>query len=229
MTDSSCDARATGVPATIAGFPTRVEPFEVAGSTLALVTVRDLEQHVDRERLLHDETAVPPYWAMVWGGARVLADHLATHVACAGATALDVGCGLGLVALAAAGRGARVTAIDRERAAVEFLQASAAANGLPVEALVGDVASSELGRRFALVLAADLLYERADFARLAAVLARLVAPGGTLWIADPQRVDTTDFYRHLVSHGLAIRETCERELREEGALLRVRLIALVPA
>ena len=224
--DLSLPRAAHAVPAIIAGFPTQVEAFDVAGTTIGLVTVRDLEQHVDRERLLHDESSVPPYWAMVWGGARALAEHLATRISCHGATVLDVGCGLGLVALAAATRGAIVTAIDRELAPIEFLQASAALNRMRIDALVGDVAASDLGRRFDLVLAADLLYERAEFGRLAAALAALVAPAGTLWVADPQRVDTAEFYRELDARGLVIREVCVCELREEAALLRVRLVAL---
>jgi predicted nicotinamide N-methyase len=187
--------------------------------------VRDLEQHVDRERLLHDERTVPPYWALVWGGARALAEHLVTRLDCAGRSVLDVGCGLGLVALTAAARGARVTAIDREIAPIEFLQASAAINGAAIEALVGDV-MTPLGKQFDLVLAADLLYERAEFERLATALGALVAPGGTLWVADPQRVDTAGFYRSLDRCGLSIREVGACDLREESSVLRVRLIAL---
>lgn len=210
----------------IAGFPTQVEAYDLEGFTLGLVTVRNLEQHVDRERLLHDETCVPPYWAMVWGGARALAAHVANRLRCDGRTVLDVGCGLGLVALAAARAGGQVTAIDRELPAIEFLLASAAVNRTPVEALVGDVATVDLGRRFDLVLAADLLYERGEFERLASALERLIAPGGTLWVADPQRVDTASFYRALDAARFRIREICVAEVREEGALLRVRLVAL---
>lgn len=213
------------IPSIIAGFPTQVEAFDVAGVPVALVTVRDLERHVDREQLLHDERTVPPYWALVWGGARALAEHLVTRLDCAGRSVLDVGCGLGLVALTAAARGALVTAIDREIAPIEFLQASAAINGTAIEALVGDVLTP-LGRQFDLVLAADLLYERAEFERLAAALGALVAPGGTLWVADPQRVDTAEFYRSLDRCGLSIREVGACDLREESSVLRVRLIAL---
>ena len=226
MTSGFSSAKpAYSVPALIAGFPTQVEAHDLDGARLGLVSVRNLEQHVDRERLLHDETSVPPYWAMVWGGARALAAHIATRLPCKGRTVLDVGCGLGLVALAAAHRGARVTAIDRELAAIEFLLASATVNRTPVEALVGDIVTVDLGRRFELVLAADLLYERSEFDRLAGALAGLVADDGTLWIADPQRVDTADFYRALDRLGFVIREICVCDVREESALLRVRLIA----
>jgi predicted nicotinamide N-methyase len=130
------------------------------------------------------------------------------------------------VALAVAGRGAHVTAIDRERAPIEFLQASSAINGAAIEALVGDVVTAPLGRQFDLVLAADLLYERAEFDRLAEALSVLVAPGGTLWVADPQRVDTAEFYRSLDRCGLSIRELGACDLREESSVLRVRLLAL---
>jgi len=226
MAPSSSAKPAYAVPAIIAGFPTQVEAYDVQGTMIGLVTVRDLEQHVDREQMLHDESSVPPYWALVWGGARALADHLVTRLSCDGLSVLDVGCGLGLVALAAARAGARVTAIDRELAPIEFLLASAAVNRLPVEALVGDIVAVDLARSFDLVLAADLLYERAEFERLAASLGGLVAPGGTLWVADPQRVDTADFYRALDRGGFSIREVCVCDVREESAFLRVRLVAL---
>jgi predicted nicotinamide N-methyase len=214
------------IPAIIADFPTQVESFDVAGVGLAVVTVRDLEQHVDREQLLHDEHVVPPYWALIWGGARALAEHLVTRLDCNDRSLLDVGCGLGLVALTAAVRGARVTAIDREPAPIEFLHASSALNHVAIEALVGDVVTALVDRQFDLVLAADLLYERTEFARLAEALGALVAAGGVLWVADPQRVDTADFYRSLERCGLSIREVRVFELREESSVLRVRLIAL---
>jgi predicted nicotinamide N-methyase len=223
---SSATAREAHVPAIIAGFPTQVEAYDLEAFTVGLVTVRNLEQQVDRERLLHDETSVPPYWAIVWGGARALASHLATRLHCDGRTVLDVGCGLGLVTLAAARAGARVTAIDRELAPIEFLLASAAVNRTQVEALVGDITSARFAHRFDLVLAADLLYERAEFANLARALAGQVASTGTLWVADPQRVDTSTFYQALDREGFTIREVCVSEVREESALLRVRLIAL---
>jgi tellurite methyltransferase len=54
---------------------------------------------------------------------------------------LDLGCGLGNLALAAAERGARVTAIDACERAVADLARRAAARGLEVEARVADLSA----------------------------------------------------------------------------------------
>jgi predicted nicotinamide N-methyase len=119
-----------------------------------------------------------------------------------------------------------VTAIDREPTPIEFLCASAALAGVHVETVVGDVVTALPDRRFDLVLAADLLYERREFERLAAALSALVAPHGTLWTADPQRIDTALFYGALERHGLVRRTVTTHEIREESCVQRVRLIAL---
>jgi 16S rRNA (guanine1207-N2)-methyltransferase len=65
---------------------------------------------------------------------------------------LDLGCGTGLVALAAARRGGRVTAVDADIRAVESTRRTLAANHVDGEALISDCAQAVLHRRFDVIL-----------------------------------------------------------------------------
>ncbi|MER7639576.1 MULTISPECIES: HemK2/MTQ2 family protein methyltransferase [unclassified Streptomyces] len=70
----------------------------------------------------------------------------------AAAAVLDVGTGSGALALAAARRGARVTAVDRTYRAVLAARLNARIARLPVEVLHGDLFGPVTGRRFDLVV-----------------------------------------------------------------------------
>jgi 16S rRNA (guanine1207-N2)-methyltransferase len=69
-----------------------------------------------------------------------------------GEAVLDLGCGTGLLALAAARRGGRVTAVDADLRAVESARRTLAANGVAGEVLVSDCAQVVIDRRFGVVL-----------------------------------------------------------------------------
>lgn len=93
---------------------------------------------------------------------------------------LDLGCGLGNLALAAARRGCRVTAIDASRAAIERLERAARAENLPVDVRLADLEALALERDFDAVVAIGLLmfFRRPRaLALLDEILAR-VRPGG---------------------------------------------------
>jgi SAM-dependent methyltransferase len=66
---------------------------------------------------------------------------------------LDVGCGTGRVAFDLAAQGHRVLGIDADPALVDALTARARSAGLPVEGVVADARSFDLGRMFALAIA----------------------------------------------------------------------------
>ncbi|MEV6514045.1 HemK2/MTQ2 family protein methyltransferase [Streptomyces sp. NPDC051642] len=70
----------------------------------------------------------------------------------AGAAVLDIGTGAGALALAAARRGAHVTAVDRTYRAVLATRLNARLARLPVEVLHGDLFGPVTGRRFDVVV-----------------------------------------------------------------------------
>ena len=191
--------------------------------TIALWRVADLERHVDRRALLAgDDPPEPPYWAHLWSGALALAAVIPVGPR----SAVELGCGLGLPGLVAARRGARVTFVDREPAALAFVHASVQANALAGATLVAaDFTTPVLRPRFDLVLAAEVLYDRPAFGRVASALARHLAPGGRALLADAGRIDTRAFYDGLDVVGLRWRAD-DLEMREEGLPVRVRLVEL---
>ena len=128
-----------------------------------------------------------PYWAELWPSGLALARALPERLD--GVRVVDLGCGLGVAALAAAARGAEVTALDWSADAVELLRENAARNGLRLEAVHGDWRS--FSGAFDLVLGADVLYEARNAEALLAVLPRL-AP--KVLLADPGRPHAAAFF-----------------------------------
>ena len=106
---------------------------------------------------------------------------------CDGVRVVEVGCGLAVPSIAAARAGAEVLATDWDTEALDLVAQNASANDVQVETAAVDWAhADELVSRgpFDLVLAADVLYERASVALLLSLLPRL-AP--EIWLADPGR------------------------------------------
>ena len=127
-----------------------------------------------------------PYWAVLWRSGLALAREL-DGVALRGLRVVELGCGLAVPSLAAARAGAAVLATDACPEALRLVAHNANANDVRIETATVDwAAPDELVRRapFDLVLAADVLYERASVALLLALLPRL-APQA--WLADPGR------------------------------------------
>lgn len=129
---------------------------------------------------------VAPYWSVLWRSGVALAREL-DGMALEGLRVVELGCGLAVPSLAVARGGAAVLATDADPDALALVELNARANGVSVETATVDWAEPEdlVGRgRFDLVLAADVLYERASVAPLLSLLPRL-APEA--WLADPGR------------------------------------------
>jgi predicted nicotinamide N-methyase len=129
---------------------------------------------------------VAPYWAVLWRSGVALAREL-DGLALRGLRVVELGCGLAVPSIAAARAGAAVLATDACAEALALVARNAKANAVRVETATVDWADpGELVGRapFDVVLAADVLYERASVARLLSLLPRL-APEA--WVADPGR------------------------------------------
>ena len=102
-----------------------------------------------------------------------------------GKTALDVGCGAGLLAEPLARLGATVTAIDAAPELIETAKAHAAGAGLAVDYRC--VAVEHLDGRFDLVTAMEVIEHVADPQGFVYSLVSRLAPGGLLLLSTPNR------------------------------------------
>ena len=128
---------------------------------------------------------VAPYWAVLWRSGVALARELEGGGApLRGRRVVELGCGLAVPSIAAARAGASVLATDRCPEALALLKRNARENGVRIETSLFDWRAPSKLAPFDLVLAADVLYERASVASLLSLLPRL-APEA--WLADPGR------------------------------------------
>nr|WP_314442558.1 bifunctional 2-polyprenyl-6-hydroxyphenol methylase/3-demethylubiquinol 3-O-methyltransferase UbiG [uncultured Sphingomonas sp.] len=102
-----------------------------------------------------------------------------------GRTALDVGCGAGLLAEPLARLGAHVTGIDAAPELIEAARTHAGEAGLAIRYVAGEVAA--LDGVFDLVTALEVIEHVADPAGFVRSLEQRLAPGGLLIMSTPAR------------------------------------------
>jgi 2-polyprenyl-6-hydroxyphenyl methylase / 3-demethylubiquinone-9 3-methyltransferase len=101
----------------------------------------------------------------------------------AGKTALDVGCGAGLLTEPLARLGAKVTGIDAAPEVIAVARQHAAAMGLEIDYRTGDV--EQVGGEFDLITCMEVIEHVADAPSFVKALAKRLATGGLLIMSTP--------------------------------------------
>lgn len=109
-----------------------------------------------------------------------------TRTPLAGKSALDVGCGAGLLCEPLARMGAAVTGVDAAPENVEAAKAHAALSGLSIDYRAGEIAAQGLGT-FDVVSSMEVIEHVTDPAAFLAELARHLKPDGLLLMSTPNR------------------------------------------
>ena len=162
---------------------------------------RDADDLIDEAAFAIDERL--PYWADVWPSARVLAERLLT-TRVDERRLLEIGCGSGLVSVAAAIAGFDVTSTDYYDEALRFTALNVLVNtGVLIDTRAADWRRfpHDIGR-FDLVVASDVLYEPEHASLVAAVIDRTLTARGSAMIADPGRLAAPQFVEQCKERGM---------------------------
>src|SRR3982751_2130414 len=117
-----------------------------------------------------------------------------------GKTALDVGCGAGLLAEPLARLGANVKGIDAAPEVIAVAREHSAAQGLSIDYRNGDV--QELEGQFDLITCMEVIEHVADPAAFVNALARRLALGGLLIMSTPNATRWSRLMMITVAEGL---------------------------
>jgi len=177
-----------------------------------------------------------PHWAEVWPSGIALADAiLAEPELVRGRRVLELGCGLGTTAIAALQAGANLTVSDYASGALALCRYNARLNAGREPAVVqinwrspSDEFLTLAGDGFPVVLAADVLYEARDIEPLLALVDRVVAPGGMLWLAEPGRPIAHEFVKRTEEYGWNVERRVHTDpwVDERGAAVDVTVYRL---
>lgn len=214
MTDLATDAdtrNLAGHPASWQRFDLEVSAqaadgsFELlAAAPVELYALQSPENSIDAAALLRERViADPPYWALVWTGARAIAAVADDLGLSAGTRVLDLGCGLGLSGLAAARCGAAVTFGDYVEGPLLFVRTTL--ERTPYAACevrrVDFTSTEDAGGPFDVILAADIVYDPAHYDPLADFLERNIADGGLIALTESLRADARVFLAGMLDRG----------------------------
>lgn len=187
----------------------------LAGRDFVLRRDQDMEtlwESLGREGFGEDEHM--PYWAEIWPASLLLAAWLGMRrEAIAGKRCLDIGCGMGLSALAGAACGAKVAAVDYEEAAIAHAARNAALNGLHLDLAVMDWRRPCFAPgRFELAWGSDILYETRFYDALVPLFREMLAPGGRIWLSQPWRQVSEPVWEALAADGFSVTKLHEESV-----------------
>lgn len=183
-------------------FRTVTRTMRIAERDVELLSPANADDLISEDDYVQDERL--PYWADLWPSAQILASEVAI-TRLAGQRVLELGCGLGVVAIGATLAGADVTATDYYDDALLFAKLNVAeATGKRIATRMVDWTAmpADLGK-FDVVLASDVLYEHRYASMVAEAIARTLVKGGEAIVADPGRIALDEFREECAGRGIA--------------------------
>ena len=171
----------------------REQRVTVGTRIFELVVPADPDEFLNQLEVANGEHEVDPYWAALWPTASIMAALVRNHDWPPRIEVLELGCGSGLVGLAALAAGLQVTFSDFVPTAVELALENARRNGLTrARGRILDWNDAP-HLQFPLVLGSDLVYDTDHHSALLNTIDNTLARDGLCWLGDPGRSTAEPF------------------------------------
>jgi ETFB lysine methyltransferase len=208
-------------------FRTRETLVDLERRQVRILHPANADDLISEEDFIRDERM--PYWADLWPSSLMLSRSMVNEVG-KGARLLELGCGSGLVTVAAAIAGYDVLATDYYDDALLFTQVNVGRNLTEMTVRTREVdwrhMPEDLGK-FPRVIAADVLYEPTYGDLVANAIAVTLTDHGRATVADPGRLSRDAFIDAAKTLGLSVDlsrkvKFAEGEIRQEITLIDLR-------
>ena len=169
-------------------------PVTLSGRTIELLKPASIDRFVDPDDVMKNF----PLWSRFWEASWILANHLFNLAPDPQKTMLEIGCGLGVVGIAAAMAGHNITMTELNSDALNFARANAVTNGcaeIDIERL--DWNKPHLEGRFDTIVGSETIYRNEDIEGLKALFERYLAPDGTVILAESVRRTGVIFWERM--------------------------------
>lgn len=172
---------------------------KIGGESCRFFKIKNIDEVL--EQVLQDSPQPDdhaPYWSEFWPSSLALAQFLSREVNLKGKFALELGCGLGLAGIAARRCGAEVLLSDIEEDALRIAELNWIINFMELPAAARlDWRNPAFNQKFEIILAADVAYEKRLFWPLVDTFQQLLAPGGEIFLSEPNRPVAEGFFNML--------------------------------
>ncbi len=175
-------------------YETETTEVVVNGRNFQILLPKLLSQFINRHDVFHEF----PLWAKIWQASWVLADYLVRMPVEDRKQFLELGAGAGLVSIAAASFGHRITMSEHNYDALQFARANALINECPRLPIIDlDWNNPRLPGQFDYIVASEVTYKKEDCQPILKLLKSSLKPDGEVILAGEMRKSSMDFYKEL--------------------------------
>lgn len=205
-----------------------IKIYNICNQIIKLEQVADVNKMIDSvtdEQFNQDERL--PYWAEVWPSAQALSGYILENKnSFKNKKVLELGCGIGMVGIAATFAGADVLFSDYENEALDFVNCNFFINfKKQAKTILLDWREPNLDKTFEIILAADILYEKRFIEPVYRTVKKLLLDNGQVFIAEPDRTIARSFFE-LMENGFELtdKKTITTNLRDKKFVTLYRYI-----